>query len=50
MERAQSLLHGSELSLDAIAAEAGYVDGAILRRLQCQRLGRSVHDLRAALL
>ncbi len=49
VERAQSLLHGSGLDIDAIAAEVGYVDGATLRALLRQRLGRGVRDLRADL-
>lgn len=49
VERAQSLLHGSGLDLEAIAAEVGYVDGATLRTLLRQRLGRGVRDLRAGL-
>jgi len=49
VERAQSLLHGSGLDLEAIAAEVGYVDGATLRTLLRRRLGRGVRDLRAAL-
>jgi transcriptional regulator GlxA family with amidase domain len=49
VERAQSLLHGSGLDIDAIAAEVGYVDGATLRTLLRQRLGRGVRDLRADL-
>jgi transcriptional regulator GlxA family with amidase domain len=49
VERAQSLLHGSGLDLDAIAAEVGYVDGATLRTLLRDRLGRGVRELRAAL-
>lgn len=49
VERAQSLLHGSGLDLDAIAAEVGYADGATLRALLRQRLGRGVRDLRADL-
>jgi transcriptional regulator GlxA family with amidase domain len=47
--RAQSLLHGSGLDLDAIAAEVGYVDGATLRTLLRERLGRGVRELRANL-
>jgi transcriptional regulator GlxA family with amidase domain len=47
VERAQSLLHGSGLDLDAIAAEVGYVDGATLRTLLRERLGRGVRELRA---
>jgi transcriptional regulator GlxA family with amidase domain len=49
VERAQSLLHGSGLDVDAIAAEVGYVDGATLRTLLRERLGRGVRDLRADL-
>lgn len=49
VERAQSLLHGSGLDLDAIAAEVGYVDGATLRTLLRERLGRGVRELRATL-
>jgi transcriptional regulator GlxA family with amidase domain len=49
VERAQSLLHGRGHDLDAIAAEVGYVDGATLRTLLRQRLGRGVRDLRADL-
>lgn len=49
VERAQSLLHGSGLDVDAIAAEVGYADGATLRTLLRERLGRGVRDLRADL-
>jgi transcriptional regulator GlxA family with amidase domain len=49
VERARSLIHGSGLAIDAIAAEVGYVDGATLRTLLRQRLGRGVRDLRAEL-
>ncbi|HEY1951093.1 MAG TPA: helix-turn-helix domain-containing protein [Bryobacteraceae bacterium] len=49
VERARSLLHGNDLNLDAIAAEVGYVDGATLRTLLRERLGRGVRDLRADL-
>jgi transcriptional regulator GlxA family with amidase domain len=49
VERAKSLIHGSGLDLDAIAAEVGYVDGATLRSLLRQRLGRGVRELRADL-
>ncbi|WP_158929058.1 GlxA family transcriptional regulator [Acidisphaera sp. S103] len=49
VEHAQSLLHGSGLDVDAIAAEVGYLDGATLRTLLRQRLGRGVRDLRADL-
>lgn len=49
VERAQSLLHGSGLDVDAIATEVGYVDGATLRALLRERLGRGVRELRADL-
>jgi transcriptional regulator GlxA family with amidase domain len=49
VEHARSLLYGSNLDLDAIAAEVGYVDGASLGTLLRQRLGRGVRDLRADL-
>ena len=49
VERARTLLHGSRLGVDAIAAEVGYVDGATLRTLLRQRLGRGVRELRADL-
>jgi transcriptional regulator GlxA family with amidase domain len=47
VEHAQSLLH--ERDIDAIAAEVGYADGATLRTLLRERLGRGVRDLRADL-
>ena len=49
VERARSLLHGSELDVDAIATEVGYEDGTTLRTLLRERLGRGVRDLRADL-
>jgi transcriptional regulator GlxA family with amidase domain len=49
VEHAQSLLHGSGLDLEAIAAEVGYADGATLRTLLRERLGRGVRELRADL-
>lgn len=49
VERARSLLDGSSLDVEAIAAEVGYADGATLRTLLRQRLGRGVRDLRADL-
>jgi transcriptional regulator GlxA family with amidase domain len=49
VERAQSLLHGSGLDVDAIAAEVGYEDGATLRTLLRERLGQGVRELRANL-
>ena len=49
VEHAQPLLHGSDMEIDAIATEVGYEDGAMLRSLTRQRLGRGVRDLRADL-
>jgi transcriptional regulator GlxA family with amidase domain len=49
VERAQSLLHGTGLDIAAIAAEVGYEDGATLRTLIRERLGRGVRELRADL-
>jgi len=49
VERARSLVHGSNLHLDAIAAEVGYVDGSTLGTLLRERLGRGVRELRAEL-
>jgi len=49
VERAQSLIHGSGLDIEAIAAEVGYNDGATLRTLLRRRLGRGVRELRAEL-
>lgn len=49
VERARSLVHGSDLDLDAIAVEVGYVDGATLGTLLRERLGRGVRELRAEL-
>jgi transcriptional regulator GlxA family with amidase domain len=49
VERAQNLIHGGGLDLDSIATEVGYVDGATLRTLLRQRLGRGVRELRADL-
>ncbi|MFZ4835357.1 GlxA family transcriptional regulator [Rouxiella sp. Mn2063] len=46
VEHARSLLQGSGLDLETIAAEVGYVDGATLRTLLRQRLGRGVRELR----
>src|SRR6185312_10107332 len=47
VEHAQWLLRGSRLDVEAIAAEVGYVDGATLRTLLRQRVGRGVRDIRA---
>jgi transcriptional regulator GlxA family with amidase domain len=49
VERARALLHGTSLDINAIAAEVGYVDGATLRTLLRDRLGRGVRELRADL-
>jgi transcriptional regulator GlxA family with amidase domain len=49
VERAQTLIHGSGLGIEAIAAEVGYDDGATLRALLRRRLGRGVRELRAEL-
>jgi len=50
VEHAQSLLRSGKLDLERIAAEVGYGDGATLRSLLRQRLGRGVRELRADLL
>lgn len=49
VERARSLIQGNELDIESIAAEVGYADGATLRTLLRQRLGRGVRELRADL-
>ena len=49
VEHAQFLLHGGGPDLDVLATEVGYFDGATLRTLLRQRLGRGVRDLRAQL-
>lgn len=49
VEHAQSLLHGNDVDIEEIAAEVGYADGATLRALLRDRLGRGVRDLRAEL-
>jgi transcriptional regulator GlxA family with amidase domain len=49
VEHAQSLLHGNDVDIEAIAADVGYADGATLRTLLRQRLGRGVRELRADL-
>ena len=50
VEHAQSLLHSNGHDIEAIAAEVGYADGATLRTLLRQRLGRGVREIRAELL
>lgn len=47
VERAQALLRGGGRDVETIAAEVGYMDGATLRTLLRQRLGRGVRELRA---
>jgi transcriptional regulator GlxA family with amidase domain len=49
VERARTLIQSSRLSIEAIAAEVGYVDGATLRTLLRQRLGQGVRELRSNL-
>ena len=49
VEHAQSLLHGNDVDLEKVAAAVGYADGATLRTLLRERLGRGVRDLRAEL-
>lgn len=49
VEHAQSLLHGNDVDVETVAAEVGYADGATLRTLLRERLGRGVRDLRAEL-
>jgi transcriptional regulator GlxA family with amidase domain len=49
VEHAQSLLHGNDVNIEAVAADVGYADGGTLRTLIRQRLGRGVRDLRADL-
>lgn len=50
IEKARSLLHDGRMDVESIAAEVGYSDGATLRTLLRQKLGRGVRDLRAELL
>jgi len=47
VEHAQSLLHRDSYDIEAIAAAVGYVDGATLRTLLRDRLGRGVREIRA---
>lgn len=47
VEHAQSLLHRDGRDIEAIAAEVGYADGATLRTLLRNRLGRGVREIRA---
>ncbi|CAB3798116.1 GlxA family transcriptional regulator [Paraburkholderia fynbosensis] len=50
VEHAQSLLRSGGLDVESIAAQVGYDDGATLRALLRQRLGRGVREIRADLL
>jgi transcriptional regulator GlxA family with amidase domain len=50
VEHAQALIRTGGLDLESIAAEVGYGDGATLRSLLRQRLGRGVRELRGELL
>lgn len=50
IEHAQTLLRSSNLDIDAIAIEVGYIDGATLRNLLYDRLGRGVREIRSDLL
>lgn len=50
VERARALIQGNELDIESVAAEVGYADGATLRTLLRQRLGRGVRELRGDLL
>ena len=49
VERARALIADNDLDIEDIAGEVGYVDGATLRTLLRQRLGRSVRELRSDL-
>ena len=46
VEHAQSLLRGNDVDIEVVAGEVGYADGATLRTLLRERLGRGVRDLR----
>ena len=48
IERAVHLLETSQASVDQIAAEVGYAEGATLRVLLRRRLGRGVREIRRA--
>jgi transcriptional regulator GlxA family with amidase domain len=47
VEHAQSLLQRDSHDIEAIAEEVGYADGATLRTLLRERLGRGVREIRA---
>lgn len=46
IERAAHLLKASNYSVDRIAAQVGYADGATLRTLLLRRLGKGIRELR----
>jgi AraC-like DNA-binding protein len=46
VEHARTLIQANDLDIEAIAAEVGYIDGATLRQLLRQRLGRGVRELK----
>ena len=49
VEHAQSLLRREEHDVEQIAAEVGYADGATLRTLLRDKLGRGVREIRAGI-
>jgi transcriptional regulator GlxA family with amidase domain len=49
IERAVHLLETSQASVDQIAAEVGYAEGATLRTLLRRKLGRGVREIRRSL-